>query len=172
MVLKPQDVVVLLKIQALAGRKWSFANLAGDIGMSPSTIHNSLQTAAAAGLFDSRSKQPVRRNLLEFLVHGLKYCFPPVRGELTRGFPTSYAASPLVSLFPPSSEPPPVWPHPNGPVRGVAFEPLYPSVPEAALSDPRFAELLTLIDAIREGKPRETRAAVDELTKRFQAELV
>ena len=31
-----------------------------------------------------------------------------------------------------TTDPVPVWPHKNGTVRGVAFYPLYPSVPEAA----------------------------------------
>lgn len=170
MTLKPQDVMVLVKIEAMAGQSWTYGGLAATLRISPSTVHDGVQTAAAARLFDPIRKVPIRRNLLEFLVHGIKYCFPPKKGQMVRGVPTSYAASPLVSLFPPSSEPPPVWPYADGVVRGVSFEPLYPTAPIAALADPRFGELLVLIDALRDGSARESNAAADELTKRLQAQ--
>ena len=159
--------MILIKIEALEGQPWNYASLAPALGMSTSTIHDGLKTAFAAGLYDPMRRLPIRRNLLEFLIHGIKYCFPPDRGPIVRGIPTSYSASPLVSMFPPSSEPPPVWPFGSGMVRGVSFQPLYPSAPVAALSDPRFGELLVLIDAIRDGRTRESKAAVDELTKRL-----
>ena len=47
--------------------------------------------------------------------------------------------------------PPPVWPWKKGTVRGIAFHPLYPSVPEAAERNPALGELLTLFDAVRGG---------------------
>lgn len=159
--------MVLLKLEALAGQPWTHRSLSETIRLSPSTIHEALQVAAAARLYDANRKLPIRRNLLEFLVHGVKYAFPPKKGELVRGIPTSYAASPLVSHFPPGNEPPPVWPFAQGVVRGISFEPLYPSAPAAALADPRLGELLTLLDAIRDGRPRESKIAIDELAKRL-----
>lgn len=44
---------------------------------------------------------------------------PPVRGELTRGVATSYAAKPLSQHFVGSTEPPPVWPDTEGTMRGM-----------------------------------------------------
>ena len=170
MILRPQDIVALAKIEAMAGQPWTYSSLAAMLKISPSNLHEGLRTAASSHLYDPVRKLPIRRNLLEFLVHGIKYCFPPKRGQLVRGVPTSYAASPLVSLFAPSGEPPPVWPYAEGVVRGVSFEPLYPTVPIAAMADPRLGEMLVLIDAIRDGRPRESKAAVDELTKRLQAQ--
>ena|SRR5687767_9709319 len=167
MVLKPQDVVILIKIHALQGQEWTYASLAGQLKMSPATVHVGLQTASIARLFDSQRKLPIRRNLLEFLLHGVKYCYPPSPGQAARGIPTSYAASPLVSRFPSTAEPAPVWPFPTGMVRGISLEPLYPSVPVAAMADPRFAELMALIDAIRQGRPREHQVAAEELRSRF-----
>jgi hypothetical protein len=46
------------------------------------------------------------------------------RGAVTRGMPTSYAASPLNAEIAPGDELPPVWPWPEGYTRGVALEPL------------------------------------------------
>jgi hypothetical protein len=101
-------------------------------------------------------------------VHGVKYAFPPDRGPLTRGLPTAYAAPPLNTLIVLPDEPPPVWPDPEGKVRGYAFSPLYPSVPKAAALDPALYELLALVDAIRDGRARERELAIKELTARLE----
>jgi hypothetical protein len=120
----------------------------------------------AARLFDPWRKVPIQQALLEFLVHGVKYSFPPDRGQPTRGIPTSYAAPPLNSLIAQSDELPPVWPYPEGKVRGVEFSPLYRSVPRAVAKDNALYELLALVDAIRDGRARERELAVKELTAR------
>ncbi len=169
MILKPQDIAVLVKLELLGGQSWTFVSLVPLVRLSPSTIHDGLQTAAAAKLYDPTRKAPIRQNLLEFLIHGVKYSFPPQKGSIVRGVPTSYAASPLVSMFPPNGEPPPVWPFEQGQARGISFEPLYPQIPGVALADPRFGEVLALIDAIRDGRARESKIAIDELTKRLPA---
>jgi hypothetical protein len=112
---------------------------------------------------------PNIRNMEEFLVHGLKYVFVPEKGEMTRGMLTSYAAVPLRDNFVESSEPPPVWPDPEGDVRGMAFSPIYKLAPAAAKLDSELYELLVLIDAIRDGRAREVDFAVKELKKRLQS---
>ena len=113
-------------------------------------------------------ERPSIAAVLEFLVHGLKYVFPPQRGELTRGVPTSYAAPPLSRLIARGPEPIPVWPFPEGTVRGIAFEPLYGSVPFAALRDPGLYELLAIADALREGRARERKIAEEQLRQRLK----
>lgn len=100
-------------------------------------------------------------------MHGLKYVFPAERGPLTRGMPTSYATAPLADKLTASGEPPPVWPDPEGTVRGEALEPLYRSAPGAARADAKLYELLALVDAIRSGRARERELAVKELQKRL-----
>ena len=82
--------------------------------------------------------------------------------------PTGYAAPPLVDLIIQPSEPPPVWPYPEGTVRGQEFSPLYKSVPMAAERDKGLYELLTLIDAIREGRAREKNLAIKEIKARLR----
>jgi hypothetical protein len=170
MVLKPQDIVILLKLVTLGNRPWAYSALALELGMSPSEVHSGIRRAAKARLFDTQRNVVVLRSLQEFLVHGVKYAFPPDRGQLTRGIPTCYAALPLNSLIVQSDEPPPVWPDPDGTVRGYEFSPLYRSVPKVAPRDQAFYELLTLVDAIRDGRAREREIAVKLLTERLEQE--
>lgn len=106
--------------------------------------------------------------LLEFLIHGLRYVYPAERLGITRGVPTSYAAAPLNAQFS-IGELPPVWPHPEGTVRGEGLQPLYKSVPGAALRDPDLHAWLALVDAVRSGRAREREAATRELSRRLSA---
>lgn len=168
MILKPQDIVILLKLTILGNRTWSYSGLALELGMSPSEVHSGIRRAAAARLFDTQRNVPAIQPLQEFLVHGVKYAYPPDRGQLTRGMPTSYAAPPLNSFIVQSAEPPPVWPDPDGTVRGYEFSPLYRSVPGAAMRDQAFYELLALVDAIRDGRSRERELAVKLLSERLE----
>ena len=169
MVLKPQDALVMLKLVALAQTDWSYNTLAVELGMSPSEVHAAIKRSLAAGLALRRRERvvPNINNLVEFLIHGLKYAFVPDRGELTRGVPTGFAAAPLKGRYGTTSEPPPVWPDPTGEVRGMAFSPLYKSATKAARQDKRLYELLVLVDAIRGGRARDREAAAMELKMRL-----
>ena len=168
MILKPQDIVVLLKLSTPECKDWSFASLAADLYMSPSEVHAGIKRATAARLFDETRRKPVRKNLEEFLVHGVKYAYPPQHGALTRGIPTGYAAYPLnEKLAIGNNDVPPVWPHPEGDVRGYEFSPLYKSAPSAALKDKDLYALLAILDAIRDGRAREREMAIKELQSRL-----
>lgn len=148
--------------------EWSYISLGADLRTSPSVIHKSIQFCIAARLYDDIQRWPIRRNLQEFLIHGVKYAFPPKRGQITRGFPTSFAGSPLVSSFRQGQVPPPVWPHPVGGITGLEFEPIWPSAPDASRLDQALYELLVLVDAIRDGQARVSELAIEELTKRLR----
>ena len=100
----------------------------------------------------------------------MKYAFPAKRGEVTRGAPTSYAAAPLSRKIAPGDLPP-VRPHPPGSARGASLEPLYRSVPVAALRDSALYELLALLDAVREGRARERKLAEEELRARIHRQI-
>jgi hypothetical protein len=97
----------------------------------------------------------------------MRYVYPPVRGELTRGMPTSFAAEPLRSLIHDSGSEVPVWPYVLGEVRGYSYEPLYKHAAEAALADPAFYELLSLVDALRDGRVRERILALEIMSRRL-----
>lgn len=169
MLLKPQDILVLLKL-AISEESPSYHTLARELGMSSSEIHKALKRATSARLATraGNSVRPLRPALVEFLAHGIRYAFAPERGGPTRGMPTASAAPPLDQhLSPP--DPPPVWPDPEGSVRGFAFSPLYRSAPQAARNDPALYELLALVDAVRGGDARERKLAIQELTSRLRA---
>ena len=119
--------------------------LATELAMSASEVHASVKRATRAGLFKESSRTVNRHALLEFLVHAVKYIFPAERGGITRGLPTCHAAPPLNRHFRPSAELPPVWPDPDGTVRGEELEPLYRSVPKAARADAQLYEWLVLV---------------------------
>jgi hypothetical protein len=166
--LKPQDVLVVLKLLAHPNEAWSYPKLAVELSMSASEVHSSVRRATRSGLLqDNDRRAPNRKALLEFLVHGLKYVFPAERGGMTRGIPTAHAAPPLRHQFAVSDEPPPVWADAEGTVRGEELEPLYRSVPKAARADKHLYELLALVDAVRSGRARERELAVKELRSRL-----
>lgn len=170
MVLKPQDVYVALKIVAGRADRAPYSQLAAELAMSPSEVHACVHRAQRSGLLHGPElkNRPNFSALEEFLLHGLKYAFPPERGELTRGVSTSYAAEPLRSMIGQGNEPAPVWPYGHGKQRGVGFEPLYKTAPIAALRDPYFYEYLVLADALRDGRVRERKAAETELRRRLR----
>ena len=171
-VLRPQDVVVLLRLSLEPGPAPSYAALAASLKLTASEVHAGVERAMAAQLVrkDGAGKPVVLLESLRlFVQHGVRYCFPATRGEMTRGVPTGYAAPPLLARIVQPNEAPPVWPHKAGVVRGAAFYPLYPTVPEAALANPALYELLVLVDAVRGGSLRERALAIAELDKRLTA---
>lgn len=160
--LKPQDLVVALKL-AVAGNM-TYDELAVSLGLSKSEAHAAVRRAKAAGLLRG-DRQPIRHALLEFVLHGVRYAFPAVRGHQVRGMPTAYAAPPLSDLIHAGLDPLPVWPDAEGEVRGESFLPLYPSAPAAARVDPKLYQSLSLIDALRGGRARERNLAKEHLTR-------
>ncbi len=171
MTLKPQDILVVLKLACIGSEPWSYASLAVELGMSPSQVHSAVKRALEAQLAmrSGEAIVPNVRNLREFIEHGIKYVFVPDRGGMTRGMPTGYSAPPLKQHLGDSDEPPPVWPDAEGEVRGGAFSPLYHGAPKAAKADPRLYELLALVDAVRAGRARERSIAIKELEKRLRS---
>jgi hypothetical protein len=166
--LRPQDVIVILKLVANSDQaNWTYAELSKKLFRSTSHVFRSVARAEAARLLSVPSfaigriegvspfARPNLGNLTEFLVHGLKYCFPAERGGITRGVPTAHAAPPLDQQMVQSSELPPVWPFAEGRVRGIKLLPLHKNALQAALRDPKLYELLALVDAIRDGRARE-----------------
>lgn len=155
--MKPQDILVALKLVSCGDDPWSYTTLALALTMSPSEVHAAVKRLAQSHLLDLTQKPPrlLRAPFFEFLSHGLRYVFPSERGELSRGVPTAWSTAPLDAHFVATNEPPPVWPHPEGSVRGMSLQPLYKSAPDAALRDPQLHRLLALVDALREGGARE-----------------
>ena len=63
----------------------------------------------------------------------------------------------------------PVWPHPEGNVRGESFSPIFRSAPEAAMRDSELYRLLALVDAIRCGRVRGRALAGRVLSERLKS---
>lgn len=167
--LKPQDLVVALKIAANRERQFTFNQLASELNMSISEIHAAFLRAEKSRLVSRSSGKMefIGSALREFIEHGMKYAFPAVIGTIERGVPTSVSAAPLNQHFAMTNEAPLVWPTPDGSVRGQSLLPLHHSVTEAVKVDSRLYEFLVLVDAIRCGAAREREMAISEIGKRL-----
>lgn len=162
--MKPQDIVILLKIIALNNDNWQQKPLAEALKMSQSEISQSVARSQYAGLLFDQGKKVMRLALLDFLQYGISYVFPQKPGAIVRGMPTAHSASPLSNNI--VSDEYYVWPTATGKVKGHSIIPLYSSVPEAAQQDAALYELLALVDALRVGRARERDLAIKELKAR------
>lgn len=168
--LKPQDLAVAFKFVALRGVRPSYAALAKQLRMSPFEAHAAVQRLLSAHLAIERDGmiRPIIAALRGFVISGAPYAYPPVRAEITVGFPTAHAASPLKEQMQATEDAIPVWPHPDGIARGETLLPLYEKLPLAAKDDGAFYELLALFDALRIGRARERALARQFLEERLQ----
>ena len=168
--LRPQDVVVALKL-ATMGEAWAgYQDLGRQLHLSQFEVHAAAKRLVAARLAqetDGRVR-PIKASLFHFLVYGAPFAFPAVRGEMTIGMPTAHGANPLKERVLFSSENPPVWPHHDGEERGLSLLPLYEKVPLAAREDRLLYEMLALFDALRIGQAREREMAAGMLQERLK----
>jgi len=164
--MRPQDIVVLLKIIALKHDNWRNSDLAHSLQISASEISESLNRSKIAGLIDLNKRKVHMNSLREFLIYGLKYVFPVQPGAMVRGVPTAHSAPPVNEVITASDVY--VWPYSEGNSKGQAIEPLHKAVPEVVLLDKPFYELMAIADTIRVGRAREFKIAVEELEKRLQ----
>ena len=167
--LKPQDVVVALKLVALRGERLTYAALGKQLKLSQFEAHAAVKRLVAAKLASEVDGEvrPIIATLKSFLYYGAPYAFPPVRGEMTIGFPTAYGVSPLKEKVLFAEENPPVWPSAEGTTRGMTLLPLYEKAPLAAVEDKALYEMLSLFDALRIGAARERELAIALLEERF-----
>lgn len=122
-----------------------------------------------ANLVQARGRRVSVRNLEEFLVHGLRFAFPPAVGQIGFGVPTGAFASPMTELLSASGDPY-VWPAlGEGTAKGQSVTPLHPNVPDIARRDGRMHQLLALVDSLRLGGSRERRVAAGALKERLEA---
>lgn len=163
--LKPQDLLVVLKLAIRPERNYTFSELAKELYMSVSEVHAAVKRAEISRLIDRSNTEikAIQSSLKEFLVHGVQYCFPAIAGQLTRGMPTGVSGPVLIKHFMAGDGLPLVWPEPEGETRGSSIVPIYHSAPAASRLDHKFYELLTLVDALRAGSAREREIAKDLL---------
>ena len=165
--MRPQDVVILLKMVAWGETPWRYSDMAQALHISQSEVAEALNRSWQARLVDQSKKRVFRASLMEFLTYGLKYVFPVQPGSLVRGIPTAHSAKPLSDMIL-SDQESYVWPSSMGNMRGQAVPPLYPSVIKAIRKDPQLYELLALADAVRVGRAREQNLAIEALNQRIK----
>lgn len=162
--MRPHDVVVLLKITSLQGQQWLNKDLSSQLYISFSEISESLNRSMIARLLSPDKRKVMKNALLKFIENGLSFVFSIEIGASVRGIPTGHSAPLLKDFF--ISKEVYVWPHPQGKSRGEAISPLYPNQVKAAMEDEHLYGMLSLLDAVRIGKVRESEKAL-ELLKDF-----
>jgi hypothetical protein len=161
--MRPQDIVILLKIIILGNNSWLNKDLAQSLYISGSEIGESLARSEIAGLLDFNKKRVNRQGLFEFLEYGLHYVFPQHPGAMVTGIPTAHG-HPFIKQFI-VADLLYVWPDFKGEARGLSIEPFYPNQVKAILEDAELYKVLALLDVIRVGRVREIKIAINELRK-------
>ena len=165
--MRPQDVVVLLKMITMPDRKRIFADIADALQLSETEVSFAMERNAIAGLVSADKKRVNKLALRDFLICGLKYVFPPQPGSSTRGIVTAHSAPPVSLRIAESSENY-VWKYYKGTRRGNSIVPLYDKIPKIVENQPELYEFLAIIDTLRIGKNREIEIAIEELDKRLK----
>jgi DNA-binding Lrp family transcriptional regulator len=166
--MRPQDVVVLLKIITLSDSKWTFAEIATALQLSETEISFVMERNAVAGLVSNDKMRVNKLALRDFLIYGLRYVFPPQPGNSTRGIATAHSAPPVSQRIAKNGENY-VWKYYKGTRRGNSIEPLYDKIPKIVENQPELYEFLTIVDTLRIGKKREIEIAIEELDKRLNS---
>lgn len=164
--MRPQDIVILLKIFSLGEVEWLNKDLSSSLFISQSEISESLNRSVYAGLIGIDKKTIQKSALFGLLVYGLRYIFPAQAGTLAKGIPTGATAPILRDDFPNLTTL--VWPDPKMETRGLLIEPLYPKIVEAVKLDPILYDLLALTDTFRVGNDKEVARAKELLRNIFE----
>ena len=164
--MRPQDVVLLLKLVLEEGNSWTQISMAKALSMSQSEVSESLARSGYARLLFEKGRKVAREPLMNFLQYGISHVFPQKPGNIMRGIPTAHSAPPLNYLI--QSDEHYVWPYAKGQVRGHSIQPLYSAILPVIEQDKELYELLALIDSLRVGKAREKSLAIDLLKKKIR----
>ena len=162
--MKPQDILIALKIATFSNQEWAQIQLAETLRISAGEVSNALERLVKASLLSSDKKRINKLALKEFLVHGLKYVFPAKIGTKVRGLPTAHSADPIKEHIVQNDDVF-VWSYSYGTKRGYAIEPLYKTAPKIVATEPELYKLLVIIDTLRIGRVREVKIAISELDK-------
>lgn len=163
-VLRPIDVVILLKKITPQGVSMNGKQISQSLGISQAEVSVAMERNRLAQLVDDSKTRVNVLALKDFLIHGIRYCFPVRPGRVTRGIATASSAPPINDVIFSDGELF-VWSDPSGAVRGQAIVPLYNGVALASMKDPDMYALLVIVDSLRIGGTRERKAAIEELDK-------
>lgn len=164
--MRPHDIVILLKIASNGDQNWYMKDLSYELKISASEISESINRSVIAGLLSMNKKTVNKLALFDFIKSGLRYVYPQQPGAIVRGIVTAHSAPPLNKQI--ISNDLYVWASSNGNQRGQAIEPLHPKIPEVCQQDQEFHEYMALVDAIRVGRVREQKLAIDILKDKIE----
>jgi hypothetical protein len=163
-VIKAPDVFVIGGLLANGG-EWTFRSLAERLSVPHTVVQRALARAHAADLYAPDRREVHLPHFEEFAVHALRFVAPGHLGAVVTGVPAAWVAGPMAAAIRSAGEdPPPVWPHARGQVRGQALEPLHPAAPEAVERWPELGEILAVLDSLRAGDPRVRQVAEELLS--------
>lgn len=163
-IMRPQDIVILLKKLTGKGRSMNGKELSESLGISQSEVSEAMERNRVAHLVDDTKYRVNILSLREFLIYGIKYCFPATPGAMVRGVPTA-VSSPLFSESIVTGDETYVWKCKEGTHRGQSVTPLFHTVPQAVKQDDELYSLLAIVDALRIGRARERKFAIQKLDK-------
>lgn len=169
--IKPQDLLVV--IQAAAVRQsWTVNLMAESLELPPATVHRSITRCREMGLFRDNIAKIDPYLVEEFLVHVVRFEFPPRWVGASKGVPTAWSAEPLRSVLRSDRKSDTVvWPSDSGRRSGRGLEPIHPNFVRFEKSNPEVYAWGTLVDAIRIGGARDKSAAKKLLALRIDSTL-
>lgn len=156
--MRPQDIVILMKLISTKGRELTNKQIARELEISASEISEALERCRIAKLVDESKTRVNTLALEEFLLHGLKYVFPVTPLTKVRGVATAVSAHPFTDKISQEGDKF-VWPDSQGNARGFGIKPLYRTVPIAVKTDAVLYDLLAIADVLRIGRVREIEIA-------------
>ncbi len=135
----------------LAGRlrnnTWKYASLATELAISQSEVFQAIERSRLAGLIDDSKRNVNKKRLLEFLIHGLRYVFPPEKKGVIQGTPL-FAEEMLIAKGQEQRGEAYVWVG-AGSTTGEGLEPLHKSIPNIAIKDKALHEVLAYVEILR-----------------------
>ncbi|MFZ6011768.1 MAG: hypothetical protein ACOYXT_15605 [Bacteroidota bacterium] len=149
--IRPQDIVVLLKIVVLAqtGNDWLKKDLADSLNLANSEITKVFERLRFTGLIVGTRVQSL--TFYEYLIYGLKATFPPSLGPEVRGLLTGSGALPEGNITGSDY----VWAHAEGKTKGTSITPLYSEVVFASEKDHNLYLALSACEMLRVGRVTE-----------------
>ena len=163
--LRPFDVAVALRLILIPEDRYE--PLANALATSTSAVHRAVARLQHAGICGSGSRTVNKAALHEFLVHGLRYSFPPVHGPERAGLPTAGAHPAIVAALGENAGPQLVWPMEGGPSRAESLTPLFSGMTRVVQRNGRMHEMLATVDLLRVGTPEQRAAAGTLLTRQL-----
>ena len=164
--MKPQDIIVAVKLLVVNGRKTTYAELANSLRISASEIHGAVNRLKESHILDSFTGLIRKNSFEEFVLHGIHYVFPVSPGNPARGVLTGVASPFLKDDFElGNSAELYVWPYSSGNNRGITIKPLYKSVPEICMRDTTLYYWFSIIEMFRINNARERTVAMNHLQK-------